>query len=314
MASAASAPRDSASRAVTTAEPASAASLVTGVGPKLAGVDESVEAVALAVAPGAARRAVAVLDVAEAPADLGDRVGGPVGAGRGHLGAGEGLRDAVGRGAAGCRRARSSWTRGSTASRGSRTGPGSSRTRRAAPRRSRAGPRRRGPRCGSSRCSLPSESVSFLSGSAAARLSERVTTGARSVVASAGSAGLVGLGLARPAAAADGGPGDRQRRRSRFVAAPGRGPLVGAERERGAADGEPGGHHGHRRQRQRRLQGGPRVGSGGRGTVLRCLVAGRRHEWEPSLPGDEVALGISGQPARGARWLQTERRHRWTFG
>ena len=58
----------------------------------------SVPAVGLAVAPGAAGAAVAVLDVAEAPADLGHRVGRPVGAGRGHLRAGQRLRDAVGRG------------------------------------------------------------------------------------------------------------------------------------------------------------------------------------------------------------------------
>ena len=108
----------------------------------------SVPAVALAVAPGAAGRAVAVLDVAEAPADLGDRVGRPVGAGRGHLGAGQRLRDAVAPRSWGCRRRRSSATRAPTGSRGSRTGSRRSRTRPAGPGRSCAGPRRRGPRCG----------------------------------------------------------------------------------------------------------------------------------------------------------------------
>ena len=50
------------------------------------------------MAPGAARGAVAVVDVAEAPLDLGGGVGLPVVAGGGHLGAGKGLRDAVGAG------------------------------------------------------------------------------------------------------------------------------------------------------------------------------------------------------------------------
>ena len=57
-----------------------------------------------ASAPGAARAAVAVGDVAQAPADLRGRVGLPVGAGAGHLRAGQRLRDAV-------RRWRSGWRR-----------------------------------------------------------------------------------------------------------------------------------------------------------------------------------------------------------
>ena len=54
----------------------------------------------LGVAPRGARRAVDVLDVLQAPLDLGGRVGLPVGAGAGHLGAGQRLRDAVGAGGA----------------------------------------------------------------------------------------------------------------------------------------------------------------------------------------------------------------------
>ena len=46
--------------------------------------------------PGGAGRAVAALDVADTPVDLGDRVRAPVGTGRGHLGARQRLRDAVG--------------------------------------------------------------------------------------------------------------------------------------------------------------------------------------------------------------------------
>src|SRR5689334_16844662 len=49
----------------------------------------------LRVAPRAARGAVATLDVAETPLDLSGRVGLPVAAGRGHLLARQGLRDAV---------------------------------------------------------------------------------------------------------------------------------------------------------------------------------------------------------------------------
>src|SRR5690606_23848765 len=49
----------------------------------------------LGVPPGSARRAVAALDVAESPLDLGGGVGLPVGAGAGHLAAGQRLRDAV---------------------------------------------------------------------------------------------------------------------------------------------------------------------------------------------------------------------------
>src|SRR5690606_12355631 len=55
-----------------------------------------VPAVGLGVAPCLARGAVAVLDVAQAPLDLGGRVGLPVGTGRGHLGTRQRLRDAVG--------------------------------------------------------------------------------------------------------------------------------------------------------------------------------------------------------------------------
>lgn len=55
----------------------------------------SVEALGLGLRPGPARVPVPVLDVAQAPADLGDRVGLPVVAFGGHLGAGVGLRDAV---------------------------------------------------------------------------------------------------------------------------------------------------------------------------------------------------------------------------
>src|SRR4051794_17500003 len=59
----------------------------------------SVPAGALLVGPGSTRRAVAALDVAETPADLRLGVVLPVGTRRGHLGAGQRLRDAVGRGA-----------------------------------------------------------------------------------------------------------------------------------------------------------------------------------------------------------------------
>src|SRR5689334_21606244 len=58
----------------------------------------SIPAVALAVAPGTARGAVAVGDVAQSPLDLGHRVGLPVRARGGHLRPGERLRDAVGAG------------------------------------------------------------------------------------------------------------------------------------------------------------------------------------------------------------------------
>ena len=76
-------------------------------------------------------RAVALLDVLQAPLDLGGRVGLPVGAGAGHLGARQRLRDAVGaRGAVAGRRS-STRSPSSTASRGSRTGPRPSRSRRA---------------------------------------------------------------------------------------------------------------------------------------------------------------------------------------
>ncbi|RRR99112.1 DUF998 domain-containing protein [Glycomyces terrestris] len=56
----------------------------------------SVEPLGLGVRPGVARGPVLALDVAEAPFDLGDRVGAPVVPLAGHLGAGVGLRDAVG--------------------------------------------------------------------------------------------------------------------------------------------------------------------------------------------------------------------------
>ncbi|MPM98822.1 hypothetical protein SDC9_146012 [bioreactor metagenome] len=56
---------------------------------------DSVPAVGGLERPGLARGAVALLDVAQSPADLGDGIGAPVGAGGGHLGAGQGLRDAV---------------------------------------------------------------------------------------------------------------------------------------------------------------------------------------------------------------------------
>ena len=46
--------------------------------------------------PRGTRRAVAALDVADTPVDLGDRVGAPVGTGRSHLRTGQGLRDTVG--------------------------------------------------------------------------------------------------------------------------------------------------------------------------------------------------------------------------
>src|SRR5688572_28052563 len=58
----------------------------------------SVRVVVLPVGPGAARRLVAALDVAESPGDLSGRVDPPIRTGRGHLGAGEGLRYAVGAG------------------------------------------------------------------------------------------------------------------------------------------------------------------------------------------------------------------------
>src|SRR4029079_4653175 len=44
-------------------------------------------------------RAVPVRDVPQSPSDLGERVGAPVTGDRGHLGAGQGLRDPVGVGA-----------------------------------------------------------------------------------------------------------------------------------------------------------------------------------------------------------------------
>src|SRR4051794_8371223 len=68
-----------------------------GPEPRLGGM-RSVPAVAGLEAPGAARRAVAVPDVPEAPADLRLGIVGPVGAGGGHLGAGQCLGNAVGRG------------------------------------------------------------------------------------------------------------------------------------------------------------------------------------------------------------------------
>src|SRR5690348_8561639 len=56
----------------------------------------SVPAGALLVRPRGARRAIDLLDVAEAPLDLGGGVGLPVGPGAGHLGTRQRLRDAVG--------------------------------------------------------------------------------------------------------------------------------------------------------------------------------------------------------------------------
>ncbi|MQM25261.1 DUF998 domain-containing protein [Glycomyces sp. NEAU-7082] len=56
----------------------------------------SVEALGLGVRPGVARGPVLALDVAQAPQDLGDRVGAPVVPFAGHLGTGVGLGDAVG--------------------------------------------------------------------------------------------------------------------------------------------------------------------------------------------------------------------------
>ncbi|HEX2144506.1 MAG TPA: DUF998 domain-containing protein [Glycomyces sp.] len=56
----------------------------------------SVEALGLGLRPGVAGGVVPALDVAQAPSDLGDRVGAPVVADRGHLVPGVGLRDAVG--------------------------------------------------------------------------------------------------------------------------------------------------------------------------------------------------------------------------
>src|SRR3954447_4765643 len=67
-------------------------------GTMLRGMGQSVPAGALFVGPGGARGAVTVTDVAQAPADLGLGVVLPVGTGRGHLRAGQGLGDAVGRG------------------------------------------------------------------------------------------------------------------------------------------------------------------------------------------------------------------------
>src|ERR1700729_4187487 len=56
----------------------------------------SVPAVRFPERPGPARGAVAALDVAQAPLDLGRHVGLPVRPGAGHLVTGERLRDAVG--------------------------------------------------------------------------------------------------------------------------------------------------------------------------------------------------------------------------
>ena len=74
---------------------------------QLGGAGRQYQPVALPERPRRAHgRAVAVLDVAQAPRDLRGRVGAPVGAGRGHLRAGQRLRDAVGAARRGCRRRR----------------------------------------------------------------------------------------------------------------------------------------------------------------------------------------------------------------
>ena len=130
--------------------------------------------------PGAARRPVTGLDVAQTPADLGLGVVLPVGAGRWPSSS----REAPG----GCRRRWSTgWPRegssrspGSTASRGSRTGPGSSRTRRASPERCPVGRRWRAPRSASPGRRTPATAPATLARSTSARRSDRATTRDRS--------------------------------------------------------------------------------------------------------------------------------------
>ena len=100
----------------------------------------------------------------------------------------------------------------------------------------------------------PRESVSFFSGSALARLSERVTSCRRAVRLGVGELGLGLRGRSRtsgrtvPAAAAP---------RSATLVVDGVRSVVGAERERAAADCEAGRHDRHRRERQRGLERGP---------------------------------------------------------
>ena len=240
----------------------------------------SVPAVALAVAPGAAGRAVAVGDVAEAPADLGDRVGAPVG--------GRPWPSWSRAGPAGCRRPprRSSPRRGSsatpapTASRGSRTGRRPSRTRPAA----------RG-RCAGVLVGEVLGAGHRVAGAERERvLLQRVGLGpavgagdrgrARSASAAAASASVLAAtaataALPRLVPRAEVGHAGRGRV----------GAALRAQRQRPAADGEPGRHHRHRRERQRRLQRGPRRPSSRRGTVLRVPGLQRRHDLGPDLPG-----------------------------
>src|SRR5579862_4795483 len=61
-----------------------------------AGIGRLVVPVGFLEGPGAARTSVNPLDIAQAPPDLGGRVGLPVRARAGHLAARQGLRDAVG--------------------------------------------------------------------------------------------------------------------------------------------------------------------------------------------------------------------------
>src|SRR5699024_4904778 len=63
--------------------------------PQASGRGGSVPAHRLRVSPGAAGAAVSAGDVVQAPGDLGGGVGAPVSAGAGHLGAGQGLRNAI---------------------------------------------------------------------------------------------------------------------------------------------------------------------------------------------------------------------------
>ena len=127
---------------------------------------------------------------------------------------------------------------------------------------------------------VPSERVSFFSGSAAARLSERVTSCARSAAAASVASASVcavsaadGRGGGGGAAVGTAEVGDARRRAAV--------PPSALSDERATADREPGGDHRHGRQRQRRLQG--RLG--------RASSVRRRGAYRPAWLGDDTSGG-----------------------
>ncbi len=128
----------------------------------------------------------------------------------------------------------------------------------------------------------PRERVSFLSGSALARLSERVTgvwersDSAAATSASASACPLVPVDSSDAPVSAAAAP------RSATLVVDESDPSSALSESAPRADREAGGHDGHRGERERGLEGRLGRASGLGGAVLTGLRRGRRHEWGPN--------------------------------